>query len=70
MYHTTIRQCVLAGGGGATGVEAGGVGGGVGGGNRTLIETFLACVIIDLTRVRIEPILASRKHESTALILV
>jgi hypothetical protein len=41
--------------------DVGGIGGGVGrGGNRTLMETFLACKMVDLIRARIESILASR----------
>jgi len=62
-----VERCVLVGGYGAAvrGVEAGGVGGGVGGGNRTLIETFLACMMVELIRARIESILASRIEEST-----
>jgi len=40
--------------------DVGGVGGGVEGGNRTLMETFLACKMVDLIRERIESILASR----------
>jgi hypothetical protein len=50
-----IERGVLVGGyGGAVGgVEAGGVGGGIGGGNRTLIDTFLACIMVDLIQARI-----------------
>ena len=46
----------------------GGVGGGVGCGNRTLIETFLACIRVDLIRARMQSILASLMQESTRFI--
>ena len=64
-----MERCVLGGGyGGAVGgVEAGGVGG-VGGGIRTIMETFLACKMVDLIRARLESILESRIQESTTFI--
>ena len=47
----------------------GGVGGGVGCGNRTLIETFFACIrVVDLIRARMQSILASLMQESTRFI--
>ena len=48
--------------------DLGGIGGGVGCGNRTLIETFLACKRVDLIRARMQSILASRMQESTRFI--
>jgi predicted ATPase len=49
--------------------DLGGVGGGVGCGNRTLIETFFACIrVVDLIRARMQSILASRMQESTKFI--
>jgi len=64
--YVVVGRCVLVAGDGYE--DVGGVGGGVGGGNRTLMETFLACKIVDLIRARIESILASRIQESTAFI--